>query len=84
MNKKKLIFLVILLFLVRFSILAQNNRKLESLIKSSNVEMYENPDKVIATGLKIIKLSNNNVNLKIKAYKLVSDGYSSKETIKNH
>ncbi len=78
MNKKKFIFLVILLFSARFSILAQNNRKLELLIKSSNVEMYENPDKVIATGLNIIKLSNNNVNLKIKAYKLVSDGYSSK------
>jgi tetratricopeptide (TPR) repeat protein len=76
MSKQKLVF--ILLLLVTFSILAQNNRKLELLIKTSNIEMYENPDKVIATGLKIIKSSNNNVNLKIKAYKLVSDGYSSK------
>jgi tetratricopeptide (TPR) repeat protein len=78
MNKKKLIFLVLLLFSIRYSILAQNNRKLELLIKSSNVEMYENPDKVIATGMNILKSSNNNVDLKIKAYKLVSDGYSSK------
>lgn len=40
--------------------------------------MYENPEKVISTGLKIIQLSKNNIDLKIKAYKLVSDGYSSK------
>jgi tetratricopeptide (TPR) repeat protein len=78
MTKKKLILLLILLFTFRISIMAQNNRKLELLIKSSNVEMYENPDKVIATGLNIAELSNNDVNLKIKAYKLVSDGYSSK------
>ncbi|WMW77782.1 tetratricopeptide repeat protein [Flavobacterium sp. 20NA77.7] len=42
------------------------------------MEMYENPDKVIATGLKIIQLSGNNTDLKIRAYKLISDGYSSK------
>jgi tetratricopeptide (TPR) repeat protein len=78
MNKKKYILVAILLLFNCFYIFAQDQKKIEQLIKSSNNEMYENPDKVIATGLKIIQLSKNNIDLKIKAYKLVSDGYSSK------
>jgi tetratricopeptide (TPR) repeat protein len=78
MNKKKYILAAILLLFNCFYIFAQDQKKLEQLIKSSNNEMYENPDKVITTGLKIIQLSKNNIDLKIKAYKLVSDGYSSK------
>jgi tetratricopeptide (TPR) repeat protein len=57
---------------------AQDVEKLEQEIKFSNIEIYENPDKVIAIGLNIVKKSKNNIDLKIKAYKLVSDGYSSK------
>lgn len=78
MNKKKYILAAILLLFNCFYIFAQDQKKIEQLIKSSNNEMYENPDKVITTGLKIIQLSKNNIDLKIKAYKLVSDGYSSK------
>ncbi len=78
MNKKKYILAAIFLLFNCFYIFAQDQKKIEQLIKSSNNEMYENPDKVIATGLKIIQLSKNNIDLKIKAYKLVSDGYSSK------
>ena len=78
MNNKNHILVSILLLFNCFYILAQDQKKIEQLIKRSNVEMYENPDKVIATGLKIIQLSKNNIDVKIKAYKLVSDGYSSK------
>jgi tetratricopeptide (TPR) repeat protein len=78
MNKNSFILLVIILFSCPFSIVAQDQRKLEQIIKLSNSEMYENPEKVISTGLKIIRLSKNNIDLKIKAYKLVCDGYSSK------
>lgn len=78
MNKKKYILAAILLLFNCFYIFAQDQKKIEQLIKSSNNEMYENPDKVITTGLKLIQLSKNNIDLKIKAYKLVSDGYSSK------
>lgn len=78
MNKNNFIYLVVFLFYNCFTILAQDQKKLEQLIKTSNVEMYENPEKVISTGLKIIQLSKNNIDLKIKAYKLISDGYSSK------
>jgi tetratricopeptide (TPR) repeat protein len=78
MNKKSFILAILLLLSNHFSVFAQDQKKLEQLIKTSNVEMYENPEKVISTGLKIIQLSKNNIDLKIKAYKLVSDGYSSK------
>jgi tetratricopeptide (TPR) repeat protein len=78
MNKKKYILAAILLLFNCFYIFAQDQKKIEQLIKNSNVEMYENPDKVIATGFKIIQLAKNNIDLKIKAYKLISDGYSSK------
>lgn len=78
MNKKSFILVILLLLSNRYSVFAQDQKKLEQLIKTSNVEMYENPEKVISTGLKIIQLSKNNIDVKIKAYKLVSDGYSSK------
>jgi tetratricopeptide (TPR) repeat protein len=78
MNNKNYILVAILLFFNCFYIFAQDQKKIEQLIKNSNVEMYENPDKVITTGLKIIQLAKNNIDLKIKAYKLISDGYSSK------
>jgi tetratricopeptide (TPR) repeat protein len=78
MNKKSFILVILLILSTRYSVFAQDQKKLEQLIKTSNVEMYENPEKVISTGLKIIQLSKNNIDLKIKAYKLVSDGYSSK------
>ena len=78
MNKKSFILVILLILSTRYSVFAQDQKKLEQLIKTANVEMYENPEKVISTGLKIIQLSKNNIDLKIKAYKLVSDGYSSK------
>ncbi len=75
------LFIVASIFIISCfnqKVVAQDVKKLEQEIKFSNIEMYENPDKVIATGLKIVKQSKNNIDLKIKAYKLVSDGYSSK------
>lgn len=78
MNKKSFILVILVTLSNLYSVSAQDQKKLEQLIKKSNLEMYENPEKVISTGLKIIQLSKNNIDLKIKAYKLVSDGYSSK------
>jgi len=78
MNKKSFILVILVILSNLYSVSAQDQKKLEKLIKKSNLEMYENPEKVISTGLKIIQLSKNNIDLKIKAYKLVSDGYSSK------
>ena len=52
MNKKSFILAILLILSTRYSVFAQDQKKLEQLIKTSNVEMYENPEKVISTGLK--------------------------------
>jgi len=78
MNNKYIFFLFVLLFCTSHSLFAQDQKKLEQLIKKSNSEMYENPEKVIAIGINILQQAKNNIDLKIKAYKLISDGYSSK------
>ena len=60
MNKKSFILAILLILSNHYSVFAQDQKKLEQLIKTANVEMYENPEKVISTGLKIIQLSKNN------------------------
>lgn len=78
MNNKYIFFLFVLLFFTSHCLFAQDQKKLEQLIKKSNSEMYDNPEKVIAIGINILQQAKNNIDLKIKAYKLISDGYSSK------
>lgn len=57
---------------------AQNKKHLDSLIKASTLEIYENPDKAIATGKSIFEDPKNNAKNKIRGLMLISDGYSSK------
>lgn len=57
---------------------AQNYRKLDSIINVAGNEIYVNPDHVIEVGQTIVKSAGDNVNYKIKGYKLMSDAYSSK------
>lgn len=57
---------------------AQNYKKLDSVLKIANNQIYANPDHVIKVGNQVIKEAGNNVDYKIKAYKLISDAYSSK------
>lgn len=57
---------------------AQNHKKLDRLIKQSENIIYSNPDDVIRTGEIIISESGENVDYKIKGYKLMSDAYSAK------
>lgn len=75
---KKIKFFVLLLVFINLKSYGQEQKKLEKLIQISSIEMYENPEKVISVGNNIVKLSKNNIDIKIKAYKLISDGYSSK------
>ncbi|ESU22683.1 hypothetical protein FEDK69T_19410 [Flavobacterium enshiense DK69] len=70
------LFLGILLFgLESYS---QGSKRLDSIIRKNTSEMYKNPDKVIATGKQLLKEAGNDVDIKIRIYKLISDGYSSK------
>lgn len=80
MNCKNYInlFLTVAIFIMTSSLYSQKSKLNDSIIKTCSIEMYANPDKVIFEGKKIVALSNTNVDYKIKGYKLIADGYSSK------
>lgn len=65
-------------FLMIASVYSQNNKKIDSILKTGANGIYNNPDNVIKIGRDIVKNSGDNVNYKIKGYKLISDAYSSK------
>lgn len=57
---------------------AQDKKEIDQRIKEGTLLMYKNPDEAIRIGNKIIADSKENVDYKIRAYKLISDAYSSK------
>jgi hypothetical protein len=59
------------------SLQAQNSKRLDSIIKVNTSKMYENPDAVIVAGNLVVNESGNDIDIKIRGYKLISDGYSS-------
>jgi tetratricopeptide (TPR) repeat protein len=82
MNKENYIFTRFFLLLVAllstlFS-LAQNRSETDSLIRFASLEIYKNPNNAIRIANQIIGKSGSNIDTKIKAYKLISDAYSSK------
>jgi tetratricopeptide (TPR) repeat protein len=68
----------IVVYAMTSSLYSQKSKLNDSIIKTCSIEMYANPDKVIIEGKKIVAHSNNNIDYKIKGYKLIADGYSSK------
>ena len=72
------LFLIIVVYAMTSSLYSQKSKLNDSIIKTCSNEMYANPDKVIFEGKKIVAHSNNNIDYKIKGYKLIADGYSSK------
>ncbi len=72
------VFLLTGFMLFNGTLYAQNSKWLDSIIKVSASEMYTNPDKVIASGNRVVKKAGNDVDTKIRGYKLIADGYSSK------
>jgi tetratricopeptide (TPR) repeat protein len=71
-------FIIVVGLLTATPFYAQNNKKLDSLFKVSFNQIYTNPDKVIKIGQLIVSESDKNIDYKIKGYKLIADGYSSK------
>jgi tetratricopeptide (TPR) repeat protein len=57
---------------------AQDSKRLDSIIKAQTAETYKNPDKVIVVGKKLLNEAGNDVDIKIRVYKLISDAYASK------
>lgn len=78
-KEKIVLFYVFAVGLLSASTLySQNYKNLDSIINVAGNEIYENPDHAIRVGQTIIKQAEDNVDYKIKAYKLISDAYSSK------
>lgn len=76
--KLSFIFFAAVSFMFTDAAYAQNGKKLDSILKASASVMYGNPDKVIAIGKDVVSKAGNNIDIKIRGYKLISDGYSSK------
>jgi tetratricopeptide (TPR) repeat protein len=72
------LYLLVVGFLAATPVHAQNYKKLDSILKSTTNKIYSNPDEVIKIGETLVKQSGDNVDYKIKAYKLISDAYSAK------
>jgi tetratricopeptide (TPR) repeat protein len=71
-------FVLVIGLLMTDSLYAQKNKNMDGILNAAGNEIYENPDHAIFVGQKIVKQSGDNVDYKIKAYKLISDAYSSK------
>lgn len=79
-HRTNLLFIQLLLLIIvntSFSY-AQENKDFDIRIKEGTLLMYKNPDEAIRIGNKIVSEVKDNVDYKIKAYKLISDAYSSK------
>lgn len=72
------IYILVVGLLTANSLYAQNSKKLDSILKSTVNKIYSNPDYVIKIGEMVIEQSGDNVDYKIKGYKLISDAYSAK------
>lgn len=80
--KQSYIFIIgIVLFLctkLTFAYALPFQKDLDSIIKESVNDVYDNPNKSIKTGLDIYKDTNNSLKIRTKALMLVSLGYTSK------
>ncbi len=75
--------MIVISFLMTSSLYSQNRKKIDSLIKATSTEIYVNPDKAIKVGQHIVATSDKDIDYKIKGYKLIADGYSSKRDYEN-
>ena len=57
---------------------SQNYKNCDNIVNVASNEIYSNPDKVIKIGESIVNESGNNIDCKIKGYKLICDAYTSK------
>lgn len=77
-NKHNFYFLFILSFCVSTFSYSQKSNSCDAIVNKVSNEIYSNPDKVIKIGYSIVNDSDNNIDCKIKGYKLICDAYSSK------
>ena len=77
-NKQTIYLLFILSFCLYTFSYSQKSNSCDAIVNKATNEIYSNPDKVIKIGYSIINDSDNNIDCKIKGYKLICDAYSSK------
>lgn len=75
-------YITAIVLLMAGAVYSQNNRKLDSILKRTSVEIYTNPDNVIKMGHYVVKKAEDNIVYKIKAYNVISVAYSSKRDYK--
>lgn len=68
----------VLFFLLCTVCYSQPKQSVDSLIRASTIEIYENPEKVIESGIKIVSDSLYDIDTRIKALLMISSAYSSK------
>ncbi|MFC7773384.1 tetratricopeptide repeat protein [Flavobacterium sp. GCM10027622] len=82
LNRYLSVLAIILMLMTTVSTQAQHSKRLDSIIKVNTIKMYENPDAVILAGNQVVKEAGDDIDIKIRGYKLISDGYSSKREYK--
>lgn len=71
-------FIFVCSLLLSNSLYSQNYKNCDNIVNVASNEIYSNPDKVIKIGETIVNESVDNIDCKIKGYKLICDAYSSK------
>ena len=71
-------FIFVFSLLLTSFLYSQKNKNCDNIVNVASNEIYSNPDKVIKIGESIVNESGNNVDSKIKGYKLICDAYTSK------
>lgn len=78
LKKIALFFVLAVGLLTADAVYSQHYKNLDSVLIATGNEIYVNPDHAIKVGKGIVKQAEDNVDYKIKAYKLISDAYSAK------
>ncbi len=71
-------FIFVFSLLLTHFMYAQNSKNCDNIYNNAGTEIYSNPDKVIKIGESIVNESGDNIDCKIKGYKLICDAYTSK------
>lgn len=77
-NRYALFSLLASIFMLCYNTTSAQTKNIDSIIKASTLEIYENPDKALQVGKSIIANAKEDAKAKIKGLMLVADAYSVK------
>ena len=82
MRISRFFIVLILIFLSQLS-LAQNNKKIDSLIGVANTFIFKNPHKTIQIGEELLKKKNISDSYRISSYVLIANGFAALNNYKS-